>query len=123
MTRRVSIELVRREFRLSVTRPVAATAEARAAARDETDARATAPGPAECSVCGSTWFVVPAGGEEPALIQRAFEKHGIHTLLSPAGELLVCGRSFELHTAAFAVSRTRAKLTGVPGPIVKAQVT
>jgi hypothetical protein len=38
------------------------------------------------------------------MVQRALEKHGIHTLLSPAGELLVCGRSFELHTGAFDVT-------------------
>jgi len=35
------------------------------------------------------------------MVQRELEKHGIHTLLLPAGELLVCGRSFELHTGSF----------------------
>jgi len=103
MTRRVSIELIQREFRLSIRRRAAAAAEARpnTSARDETDAPASAPQPTECPSCASPWFLIPASAaEEPAMVQRALEKHGIHTLLSPAGGLLVCGRSFELHTGA-----------------------
>jgi hypothetical protein len=105
MTRRVSIELVRREFRLSITRRATPADEPGTASRDKTEVPVIRPQLTECPACGSPWFVVSTGdGEDPAIVQRALEKHGIHTLLSPASELLVCGRSFELHTGAFDVT-------------------
>jgi len=117
MTRRVSVELIRRELRLAVTRRAAAAAEARpdTHARNEADAPASAPNPTECPSCASPWFLLPAGGgEEPAMVQRALRQHGIHTLLLPTGELLICGRSFELHTGAFGVPNSATE-PPVPG--------
>jgi len=103
-TRRISIEVVRRELRLSVTRRPAGEVRPDPAAREEAEVAASAPPPGECPDCASPWFLLPAGGgEEPAMVQRALRQHGIHTLLLPTGELLICGRSFELHTGAFDV--------------------
>lgn len=106
-TRRVSIELVRREFRLSLTSRATAAAEARSdtPARDDTDVPANTPRLAVCLVCASPGFALSLGdGEEPAIVQRALEKHGVHTQRSSASELLVCRRSFELQIAAFEVT-------------------
>jgi hypothetical protein len=102
--RTVSIELIRREFRLSVTRPVVATTEVRPgeAAQDGIGIQQSPPPPAECPACASPWFALPVdAGGQPALVQRALEKHGVHTQLSSTGELFVCSRSFELHTGLF----------------------
>jgi hypothetical protein len=102
-TRRVSIELIRRELRLLVGKPVAANGEtmSQPAVRDVHVVQLSPPTPLECPAGASPWFVLSAGGgDQAAIVQRALGKHGIHTQLSPTGELLVCSRSFELHIRA-----------------------
>jgi hypothetical protein len=116
-TRRISIEVVRRELNLSVKRPVVAGAQSPQDATGQAgqQVQETTSLPTECPSCASPWFVLPAGdGEVSTTVQRALGKHGIHTRLSPTGELLVCGRSFELHVGAYgeidsATSKSRSR--------------
>ena len=101
--RRFSIEVIRREVNFSHTGATGAPSAARpdATAWDGDEVQESASAPAECPACASPWFVLPAdSGEQPPFVQRALEKHGIHTQLSSTGELFVCSRSFELHTGA-----------------------
>jgi hypothetical protein len=108
-TRRVSIELIRRELRLSVRRPVAANAQSDSdpAVQEEYEVQRSPPTPLDCPACASPWFVLSIGGsDQPAIVQQALGKHGIHTQLSSTGELLVCGRSFELHIRASDATQT-----------------
>jgi len=115
--RRVSIEVIRREFNVSVTRQVVAALEARLEnrAQDGREMQESLPPPAECPVCASPWFALSAdSGEQAALVQRALRKHGIHTQLSLTGELFVCGRSFELHVGALAGNGTADQEKSAP---------
>jgi hypothetical protein len=116
--RRISIELISREFNLSVTKPVVAAAEARPG-NSAQDGRQVHENPhpwAECPVCASPWFALSAdAGEQPALVQRALEKYGIHTQLSPASELLVCQRSFELQAGTVDAKNRVTQGSQLPG--------
>jgi hypothetical protein len=106
--RRVSVEVIRRDFSLSITREArpAADKNREAAAEDKAAQETSAPS-SECPLCASPWFPLAMGNSEvPAIVQRALAKHGIHTQLSSIGELLVCGRSFELHIRAVDATNT-----------------
>ncbi|NYF79572.1 hypothetical protein [Granulicella arctica] len=55
---------------------------------------------ATCPTCGSRWItrVAPADGDAPAgidSIHRALQQSGLHVQVTPAGQLLICQRSFE----------------------------
>jgi hypothetical protein len=103
--RRISIELIRREFDLSVSWPVVAARPQSRSAQDGRERQESPPPPAECPVCASPWFALSLGdGEESPMVQRALAKHGIHTQRSSASELLVCRSSFELQTGAIDVT-------------------
>ena len=97
-TRRVSVEVIRRELSLSLTRHGAAYAhEPNGTPAEGGHPASTKPAP-ECSACRSRCFLFPAGNvEDSAIMQRVLEAHAIHNQLLPTGELLVCARSFELH--------------------------
>ena len=56
--------------------------------------------PAACPTCGSPWItrVAPADGDAPAgidHIRRALQQSGLHVQVTPAGQFLICQRSFE----------------------------
>lgn len=95
-TRRLSVEVIRRELSLPLTRAGAANAQAHPASPEE-DGNLTP----ECPACRSRWFMLPAGhGEDSAIMQRVLDAHAIHNQRLHTGELLFCARSFELHTGA-----------------------
>jgi hypothetical protein len=101
--RRVSVEVIRRELSLSVTRPLAANA----GVRPDLPTADNPPSPAspftspKCRSCDSPTFVVPvAKGDLPAAIQKTLEQYGVHSQLTSTGDLVVCARSFEPHTGA-----------------------
>lgn len=101
--RRVSVEVIRRELSLSVTRPLAANSWL----RPDVPTADNPPSPAspfpspKCPSCGSPTFVVSvAKGELPATIQKTLEQYGVHSQLTSTDDLFVCARSFEPHTGA-----------------------
>jgi len=56
--------------------------------------------PPVCPDCGAPWIAVTAvEGQLPAYgataIGRALQQHGLHTHLSPAGQLSICSKSFD----------------------------
>lgn len=56
--------------------------------------------PPVCPDCGAPWIAVTAvKGELPAsgaaAIGRVLQQHGLHTHLSPAGQLSICSKSFD----------------------------
>jgi hypothetical protein len=70
---------------------------------------------ADCPVCASPGFALSLGdGQEPAIVQRALEKHGVHIQRSSASELFVCRKSFELHVAAFEVANMATQEPKLP---------
>jgi hypothetical protein len=53
-----------------------------------------------CPDCGAPWIAVTAPEGElaasgAAAIDRALQQHGLHTHLSPAGQLSICSKSLE----------------------------
>jgi hypothetical protein len=95
--RSVSVEVVRRELNLSMTRPFAANAGVRPDVPTADNAQSSAspfPSP-KCLSCDSPTFVVSIGkGELPATIQWTLEQCGVHSQLTSTGDLFVCARSF-----------------------------
>lgn len=101
--RRMSVEVIRRELSLSITRLGVVSAKACTEATTEGmgEPPTTSPLAAECAACRSPWLVLPVGeGEEATVLQRLLETQGIHHQMSTRDELLVCARSFELRADA-----------------------
>ena len=91
MKRRISIEYRHREVTITVE---GSTLHVQDSEPDAENA------PATCPTCGSPWItrVAPADGDAPAdidSIHRALQQSGLHVQVTPAGQLLICQRSFE----------------------------
>lgn len=105
--RRVSVEVIRRELSLSLTRAVAtsATGHHDMPPANEPDPSANSSQTTLCLSCSSPLFLLPAGLDGGvAVTQWVLEAHGIHSQLSTTGELLVCARSFEFLAEASGVA-------------------
>ena len=99
--RHVSVEMIRRELSLSVTRPVVKNSEERpvASAEDKNDRSSNPLRTPPCSECTSPLFLLQTGGgEDVDIVKRTLQALGIHFQQSSAKELLVCVASFELQS-------------------------
>ena len=90
-TKRLSIEFRHREVTITVQGSTLHVQDS------EPDA---ASAPATCPTCGSPWItrVAPADGDAPTSIDsihRALQQSGLHVQVTPAGQFLICQRSFE----------------------------
>ena len=90
-TKRLSIEFQHREVTITVE---GSTLHVQDSEPDAENA------PAACPTCGSPWItrVAPADGDAPAgidSIHRALQQSGLHVQVTPAGQFLICQRSFE----------------------------
>ena len=90
-TKRLSIEFQHREVTISVAGSTLHVQDS------EPDAASAS---AACPTCGSPWItrVAPADGDGPPSVDRicrALQQSGLHVQVTPAGQLLICQRSFE----------------------------
>jgi hypothetical protein len=91
-TKRLSIEFLHREVTITVEN---STLHFQDGESETADASAV------CPACGSPWFtlVAPAEGNIEARVEpirRALEQSSLHLQVSPAGQLRICQRSFEV---------------------------
>jgi len=90
-TKRLSIEFRHREVTISVAGSALQVQEC------EPDAANI---PTACPTCGSPWITIAArgDGDVPTSVDRihhALQQSGLHVQVTPAGQFLICQRSFE----------------------------